>query len=161
MTTLRRVPGKSLWIMTIVEPVSATQTSIRCDVYSSKPAAKTPGLEKIKEEFESNIKTLEQQFSAISTDTLTQTISAMPDSQHKILRQLENHSKLERKTGAQIFPAADEMSKGTNCGVAEKRKLSSTPLHVQTTHDIAVCRELDSIAESGMSCFKSAEGLAW
>jgi len=31
-----------------------------------------------------------------------------------------------------------------NCGVAEK-----------------LCKELDSIAESGMSCFKSAEGLAW
>jgi hypothetical protein len=125
MTTVRRVSGQSLWSMTMVEPVSATQTSVRCDVYSSKSNDNTIALTTMKEDFEKSIKKLEEDFLSISTETSIHTKTAMPDTQHKILRQLADHTKLERKTGTEIFPATDEISKGTSCGVAEKRELPS------------------------------------
>jgi hypothetical protein len=161
MTTLRRVPGQSLWSMTMVEPISATQTSVRCEVYSSKPNDRIVALEAMKEDFEQTIKKLEEAFSTLSTNTSIYTRTAMPETQHKILKQLEDHTKLERKSGTEIFPAADEMSKGTSCGVAEKRELPSLRTLLCFTDGVAVCKELDSIAESGLGCGKSTEELAW
>jgi hypothetical protein len=122
ITTLRRIPGTCLWTLTVVEPMSATQTSVRCDVYSSKPKEKVTGLDGIKTEFELGIKKLEENFSTLCADASPQTRIVMRDAQHKILQQLEHHTKLERKTGTEIFPAADEMAKGNGCGVAEKRQ---------------------------------------
>lgn len=127
LTTLRRIPSTPFWTMTILEPSSATSTSVRCEVYSAKPKIDpnrySINLAQMEEDFKSHIQALELDFSDISSNDETPMNTIISPAQHQILKQLESHTKMERKSGEEIFPAVLPVSKTSpSCGVAERRE---------------------------------------
>jgi len=140
--------------MTVVEPLSATQSSIRCTLYSTQANGTTPPdtklIDQLHREFKDYVRILEQQASNF-TESLNHSIPTVGSSQRNLIRQLEDHVKQERQAGAEIFPAAQNVSSDSSgnagCGVAER-----------------LCKELDSLADVGVGCMKAgsgSQGLAW
>ena len=120
--------------MTVVEPISATRCSIRCTLYTTKTTTKqvvnNTLVECIHAGFESEAEALEQKYSLITETGAGEPV--MTRTQQDILKQLEEHMKLERKAGTEILPAAQhELGKSGSYGVAERCKIkfySSTSL---------------------------------
>lgn len=107
--------------MTVVEPLSATRSSLRRTLYSTAASSKPPTGQKliddIHNDFKADLQALNQQFCNITAS------SKITPSQTRLLEKIEAHIKQERKAGTQIFPAVpgkDENSSAS--GVAEKCK---------------------------------------
>ncbi|KAF2429286.1 ISP domain-containing protein [Tothia fuscella] len=134
-TTIRRVANTSFWTMTVVEPISATETTIRCDLYSTVADAK-PQYVIDPKKFEHHLMTCVQawecEFASIVSDGQAPSSIKIWAAQHDILRQLESHTKMERKSGGEIFPAVLTDNKTSlSCGVAERRKCKASRNHAE------------------------------
>ncbi|KAE9962327.1 hypothetical protein BLS_000494 [Venturia inaequalis] len=162
ISALRSIPGTNLWFMTVVEPLSATRSSLRRTLYCTHPNPSSTLtlttnqnqtlLNAVGKDFNSDLETLIQSQIAMTTTTtanntpigLSKTITP---SQTHLLERIEEHLRRERKAGTQIFPAAQLVADGEGSGVAEK-----------------LCRDLDTLADAGLACRKSgsdARRLAW
>lgn len=127
VSALTSVGGLPLWHMTVVEPISATRSSIRRTLYATKPNTQIPSVDTITSELETEfnnmVKKLETQFHEISSGTESLSLST---SQEELREQIHSHVKKEREAGKRITPAlplqiSSEVN-GSNCGIAERRK---------------------------------------
>ncbi|RDI80438.1 hypothetical protein Vi05172_g9583 [Venturia inaequalis] len=160
ISALRSIPGTNLWFMTVVEPLSATRSSLRRTLYCTHPnpsstltlTTNQTLINAVGKDFKSDLQTLIQSQIAMTTTTtanntpicLNKTITP---SQTHLLDQIEEHLRRERKAGTKIFPAAQLVADEEGSGVAEK-----------------LCRDLDTLADAGLACRKSgsdARRLAW
>lgn len=125
--------------MTVVEPLSATRSSLRRTLYSTQPTTKDPINQKliddVHNDFKSDLHSLNQKHIEITTSIFTTSIvreKSMTPSQTHLLEQIEAHLRQERKAGTQIFPAAqpaaDKDGNSSAGGVAEKCKIPLSPL---------------------------------
>ncbi|QDS72416.1 hypothetical protein FKW77_009061 [Venturia effusa] len=137
ISALRAIPGTDLWFMTVVEPLSATRSSIRRTLYTSQPASKKATDQKliddVRDDFEADLQSLNHKQTQLTT-LLTSTAGddIMTPFQLRLLDQIEAHLKQERKAGTQIFPAAqtvpDKDGNSSTGGVAERCKLFPFPV---------------------------------
>lgn len=140
ISALRSIPGTNVWFMTVVEPLSATRSSLRRTLYSTQPATKNlinqKLIDDVHNDFKSDLKFLNQKYIDItSQSTSTASIvgeKSMTHSQTHLLEQIEAHLRQERKAGTQIFPAAqpaaDKDGNSSVGGVAERCKIPLSPL---------------------------------
>jgi hypothetical protein len=97
--------------MTVVEPLSATRSSIRRTLYSTQqantPTVNQKLIDDVHSDFKADLQTLNQRYRDITTSSdPTQAVDSMIPSQTRLLEQIQAHLKQERKAGTQIFPAA-------------------------------------------------------
>ena len=131
ISALRSIPGTNLWFMTVVEPLSATRSSLRRTLYSTQaasiPFADQKLIDDVHNDFKSDLRALNQRFSDLTTSgDAASTSNSMTPAQTRLLQQIEAHLKQERKAGTQIFPAAqpvpDKDGNSSTSGVAERCK---------------------------------------
>jgi hypothetical protein len=129
LSALRSIPGTNLWFMTVVEPLSATRSSLRRTLYSTQPASKQSVDQKliddVHNDFKTDLQSLNQKYCDVTTSSaLARTVNTMTPSQTRLLEQIEAHLKQERKVGTQIFPASqavpDKDGNSSTDGVAER-----------------------------------------
>jgi hypothetical protein len=125
VSALTSVGGIPLWHMTVVEPISATRSSIRQTLYTARPDMQVSGIEqvisKLDTEFNATVKRLEAQFQDIVA--AKETIALSP-SQEELRLLIHNHVQKEREAGKKITPALPlQISSEVNsssCGIAER-----------------------------------------
>jgi hypothetical protein len=125
VSALTSIAGLPLWHMTVVEPISATRSSIRRTLYSSQTNVQLPGIEetiaKLKDEFTLTVKRLETEFQSIG---IADECIALSPSQEELRVLIQGHVRKEREAGKKITPAlplqiASEVN-SSDCGIAEK-----------------------------------------
>lgn len=131
ISALRSIPGTNLWFMTVVEPLSATRSSLRRTLYTTDPTSK-PNISQnliddVNNDFKADLQTLiKNQIDITTSANSSGSDQTMTASQIHLLEQIETHLKQERKAGIQIFPAAqpvpDQDGNSSASGVAERCK---------------------------------------
>jgi len=150
ISAVRSFSNNSYWSMTVVEPISATRCSIRCTLYTTKTntkqAVNNTLVEGIHARFESTAKRLEKNHSLIMK--LEVGGAGMTKTQQHILKQLEEHIKLERKAGAEILPAAQHGSgKSSSSGVAERCKPKFYSSSFIIKHAVNITRSVQRVGQ--------------
>ncbi|KAF4332211.1 dioxygenase subunit alpha yeaW [Fusarium beomiforme] len=107
LTVVHTVSGSNCWYQLTYNPISATKTSVRCDVYSAKSSG-SPQLDKttrenLEQEVKQRIQGLEAEHKKVTT--FGYDVVSTSHYQEKIASVVENHIKQERLRGCEIKPA--------------------------------------------------------
>ncbi|KAF2102564.1 ISP domain-containing protein [Rhizodiscina lignyota] len=128
LATVYTKNGSPFWYKITFSPDSPTQTTVWCDVYSTKytnafrfEGAVKDGLEK---EMKSKIHALEEQYAELEASNTFQEESGTFWIQATITTMVKEHLKKERAAGEQIHPAAVQQCRSSSFAQAEKRKWS-------------------------------------
>lgn len=107
-------PKAAIWGMMTALPVSATQCTMRCDIFSTNQDAKLDDvdMDSLKVRFQAIIRTLEQEYDAIK--------SLRPSEEPELLPTLKEHLKLERLAGMEVYPGRKEDNRSESFCKAEK-----------------------------------------
>ncbi|KAF2690624.1 ISP domain-containing protein [Lentithecium fluviatile CBS 122367] len=125
VTILFAFPGWHIWATMTALPVSALQTTIKCNIYSNDGNALTPTDEtKFRDFFAARIMALEDHYAA----TKFIRFEGVPDQ----LPKLKAHLQLERRSGREIYPGKRESGNSESFCKAEK-----------------LCNELDMLTKIG------------
>ncbi|TLD32194.1 ISP domain-containing protein [Venturia nashicola] len=152
ISALRSIPGTNLWCMTVVEPLSATRSSLRRTLYSTTPTDKhcisRKLIDDVHNDFRADLQSLiQKQIDVTASTSSVELNTTMTPSQTRLLEQIEAHLKRERKAGTQIFPAAqstaDKDGNSSASGVAERRKISS-PIPSTSHHPQPISQTIGS-----------------
>lgn len=113
-TIILTFPELQVWALLIALPTSATQSLIKCDVFSisTKTSLGEASMEAMKTYIEYYVRTLEQRYDAFRSSLLAQEPS--------LLSLVKEHLKLERVAGSEIFPTRKEHGWSESFCKAEK-----------------------------------------
>ncbi|KAF2117973.1 hypothetical protein BDV96DRAFT_685594 [Lophiotrema nucula] len=136
-TMLFAFPKANIWVSCTILPVSATQCTLKCDVFTMKTAIiEDADVEALKIFITTHIHALEQHFDELK--------DVRPTDEPSLLPYLKAHLKLERLAGREIFPGRKEEGRSESFCKAEK-----------------ICKELDQLAAAGAGVTSGAGGLEW
>jgi len=135
--------GRNLWATMSALPVSALQTTIKCDVYSKDGTPLSANDQNaFRSLFASEVTAMEDHYAA----TKFIRFEGVPDQ----LPELRAHLQLERRAGREIWPAKREGGNSKSFCKAEKRKFSSSiACRRHSSANLIVCNELDDLAKTG------------
>lgn len=108
-------PKSSVWAMMTALPVSAAQSTIRCDIFSKDGSSISHADEEtLKQFFASRVQDLEQEYNAVKFIRFEGTPVQLPI--------LKAHLRRERLAGREIFPGKREGGNSESFCRAEKRR---------------------------------------
>ncbi|OCK80003.1 ISP domain-containing protein [Lepidopterella palustris CBS 459.81] len=122
LTTLKTIAKTPIWLSLTVFPISASQSSVRCDVYSkSSSTIKITLLTALEQDFLNWVNGLEQRYLELLSVPLSNEPAFLP--------LLKAHLRLEKMAGREILPGSRQEGRSSECWRAEQ-----------------VCRDLDGSA---------------
>lgn len=146
------------WISLSFVPASESTTQVRYDLFSLSPTATTNEVE-LKNAIAESIKTLLQK---IKTEFSSATPGPVEGGSNtsQILDQLQEHLRLEKKSGGPILPAMRQPKGSSLFQQAEQRMFSFKFWIVSILTYRSVCKEIDC-AGSGSGSGRGSSGLDW
>ncbi|KAF2183334.1 ISP domain-containing protein [Zopfia rhizophila CBS 207.26] len=138
-TTLLSFPNSPLWATLTTLPNSATQCTVKCDIFSTAnpdSSLNANVLDALEALFTSYIHSIEQKYAEMKNKRVSE--------EPEILPILKAHLKLERAAGREILVARREEGRSEGYCRAEK-----------------VCKELDRMARIGKCDAGESRGLDW
>ncbi|KAF2490800.1 ISP domain-containing protein [Lophium mytilinum] len=139
ITTLKMLPGSSLWLCITAFPLSAARTAVRCDVYSAAssfaPAPSQAQLEQLEQGVAAWVRGLESSYVVVESGPLSK--------QNEFLPMLREHLREERMRGVEIMPGSRREGRSVEFMKGEQ-----------------VCKELEDLAGGGMptACAVGGDG---
>jgi len=116
LTTVKTIAGTSLWLALTVLPVSASKSSVRCDVYSTRKISVREAYQNaLSNNFQGWVRELECKYAKLKDEPLSDKPVFLP--------LLKAHLKLEQMSGGEILPGSRREGRSSECWRAEQGEI--------------------------------------
>jgi len=116
LTTVKTIAGTSLWLALTVLPVSASKSSVRCDVYSARKISVIEAYQNaLSNNFQGWVRELECKYAKLGDEPLSDKSVFLP--------LLKAHLKLEQMSGGEILPGSRREGRSSECWRAEQGEI--------------------------------------